>query len=294
MLTSMKEMLEHANENNYAVMAINCINLEIAKAIIHAAEDCHSPVIINISPRQFKAHATLEMIIPMIKKRSEQAHVPIAINLDHGQEFEDIVYAMQSGFTSIMFDGSSLPYEENIKRSQLIRALTREYGCSLETELGHVGQAQSRDNSREDYLTDPDQAIDFVRRTKTDFLAVAVGTAHGEYPKGMTPKIDFQRLKELKEKLRIPLVLHGGSGAGEENIKTAVKCGINKINVCTDLFNVGRDTMKSEIEKNPNIELLLLEMAVEAAMKNYIMAYMKMIGSTNRYMYTSQNMTIVE
>ncbi len=139
-----------------------------------------------------------------------------------------------------MYDGSSLPYEENVKRTAIITALAHGMGCSVEGELGHVGQADHEDDADTDLYTDPDLAMDFVEKTGIDALAVAIGTAHGAYPKGKIPKLDFERLHLLKETLNMPLVLHGGSGSGEENLRKAVAGGINKINVCTDAFEAGK------------------------------------------------------
>lgn len=281
----MKSMLDHASENNYAVMAVNCVSMEILRAIIDAAEEQHSPIIVNISPRQFKAHAPLELIVPMYTSYAASASVPIALNLDHGQSYEDITKALRLGFTSVMFDGSTLPFEKNIEYTRIIRSLSREYGCSLEAELGHVGVAAEGDDETNALYTDVDEAVQFIQQTQVDCLAVAIGTAHGSYPKGKKPKIDFNRLKELKEALKIPLVLHGGSGAGEENIRRAVQLGINKINVCTDLFNHGREALRTALTETPHIDLMDLQHVSQLAMKDYIKNYIAMIGSSNRYDY---------
>lgn len=285
MFVSMKGMLQHAHENNYAVMAINCVNMEQAKAIIGAAKAEAAPVIINISPRQMKAHATPEILAPMIKKMAEQAPVPVALNLDHGQLYEDIVRVIKAGYSSVMIDASALPYEENKKQTRTISLLAHELGLSVEAELGHVGVALDGDNSKLDLYTNPAQAKDFVDYTQADCLAVAIGTAHGNYPKGMLPKLDFERLALLKETLAMPLVLHGGSGAGEKNIRQAVALGINKINVCTDLFKVGRKAMVEAAQENPEIDYMDFQIAGLKAMENYIREYMKMIGSSNRYTF---------
>lgn len=287
MYTSMKSILTHAHENNYAVMAANCVNMEIVKAIIGAAIEENSAVIINISPRQFKAHANLELLTPMIKNYANSVHVPVALNLDHGQEYDDICHAISVGFSSVMFDGSALSYEDNIGRTRLISLIAHEHNCSVEAELGHVGVAKDGDGLREDYFTNPEQAVDFVEKTKVDCLAVAFGTAHGNYPEGVIPTLDFERLAELKKALKMPLVMHGGSGSGEKNIKRSVELGINKINVCTDLFNFGRDSIIKAIRENPKIDYMDLQHIGELAMKNYIKKYMRLIGSSQRYQYSN-------
>lgn len=283
MYVSMKDMLWHAHKNQYAVMAINCVNMEQAKAIIQSAEEEKSAVIINISPRQMKAHGHADILAPMIKGMAKKVSVPVAFNLDHGADFEDITYAMQCGFSSVMIDSSSYEFEENVRRTQMIASLVHGMGLSCEAELGHVGAAKEADNEKEDLYTNPQQAKEFVERTGCDCLAVAIGTAHGSYPKGFIPRLDFERLKLLKETLQIPLVLHGGSGAGEKNIKKAVACGINKINVCTDLFKHARIATARALEENPEIDYMDLCIEAQNAMKDFIKNYMRMIGSSGRY-----------
>ena len=230
MYVSMKDMLLHAHHNNYAVMAINCVNMEQVKAVIESAEEEKSAVIINISPRQMKAHGYGYIMAPLIENLAKRASVPVAFNLDHGANFEDITAAMQYGFSSVMIDSSSYEFEENV-----------------------------------------------------------IGTAHGAYPKGMIPKLDFERLKELKAELDMPLVLHGGSGAGEENIRKAVACGINKINVCTDLMRHATNASIATLKENPQIDYMDLCIAVEDAIKDFIKSYMRVIGSSGRYSFEKHN-----
>lgn len=281
----MKEMLLHAHNNHYAVMAINCTNMEQAKAIIEAAAEEHSAVIINVSPRQMKAHAHGEIMAPMIRRMAREVDVPVAFNLDHGGNYEDLCYAMKCGFSSVMIDSSSYEFEENVRRTSLIASMAHGMGLSCEAELGHVGLAKEADNTKVDLYTNPEQAKEFVERTGCDCLAVAIGTAHGSYPKGFVPKLDFERLKLLKETLNMPLVLHGGSGAGDENIRKAVACGINKINVCTDLFKHGRKAMADAIAENPEIDYMDVNIAAQKAMKDFIKRYMRVIGSSGRYTF---------
>lgn len=285
MFQSMKSMLLDADRRKFAVMAINCVNMEQARAIISAAQEEHAPVIINISPRQMKTHGTPEILAPMIRKMAEEVSVPVALNLDHGQEYNDVVRVIKAGFSSVMIDASAYEYEENVNRTRLIASIAHENGISVEGELGHVGSAVEGDSEKLDLYTNPKQAKDFVERTKIDCLAIAIGTAHGTYPQNMTPKLDFERLKELKDILQMPLVLHGGSGAGEENIKRAVELGINKINVCTDLFKHGRAAMVEEAGKNPNIDYMDFQIAGQNAMKEFIKKYMRIIGASGKYYF---------
>lgn len=283
MYVSMKEMLKHASENKYAVMACNCINYEQAKAICEAAAEEAAPVIIDIAPRQMKLHATPEVMAPMIKEIAEPLDVPVALNLDHGADYHDIVRCLKAGYSSVMVDASSYDFEENVRRTRLITSLAHEYGASVEAELGHVGQAAAGDGRSADMYTNVDMACEFVERTGCDALAVAIGTAHGKYPEGFVPQLDFDRLAELKEALKMPLVLHGGSGAGEENIRRVVELGINKINVCTDLFNYQRDQIRAELNENPDVEYLYMQIHSQEEGKRYIRDYMRMIGSSGRY-----------
>lgn len=283
MYVSMKEMLKHASENKYAVMACNCINYEQAKAICEAAAEEAAPVIIDIAPRQMKLHATPEVMAPMIKEIAEPLDVPVALNLDHGADYHDIVRCLKAGYSSVMVDASSYDFEENVRRTRLITSLAHECGASVEAELGHVGQAAAGDGRSADMYTNVDMACEFVERTGCDALAVAIGTAHGKYPEGFVPQLDFDRLAELKEALKMPLVLHGGSGAGEENIRRVVELGINKINVCTDLFNYQRDQIRAELNENPDVEYLYMQIHSQEEGKRYIRDYMRMIGSSGRY-----------
>ena len=285
MYESMKYILKDANEHNYAVMAVNSVNMEMARAVISAAAEKHSPIIINIGVGQMKKLAHPSEMVPMIKEMAERVDVPVALNLDHGSTFEDEVAAMRWGFSSVMIDASSLPYEENVARVSNIVALAHARDICVEGELGHVGQANVGDNEHLDLYTNVAQARDYVNRTGIDALAVAIGTAHGDYPKGMVPKLDFDRLAELKAELKMPLVLHGGSGSGEENIRKAVAGGINKINVCTDAFHAAEKAMEAKWEENPNTNYLEIMMTAEAAIKKFVMDYIDLIGSANRYGY---------
>lgn len=283
MLTSMKSMLQHANTNNYAIMAVNCVDMEMCRAIITAAKEENAPVIIDVSPRQMKGHADPYLIASLAKQLAEKVHVPVALNLDHGKTLEEVKDSLNAGFTSIMFDGSALPYEENIANTKLLSQLAHGLGISIEAELGHVGIAANGDGRSTDWYTNPEQAKEFVEETGVDCLAVAIGTAHGKYPDDFVPQLDFERLTAIKEMLKMPLVLHGGSGAGEENILKAVECGINKINVCTDLHTHVREKMKNTLNENPTIDYMDLMHDAELAAKEYIKEYMRMIKSGNRY-----------
>lgn len=285
MYVSMKHILQHAHKNNYAVMAVNSVNMEMARAVIEAAEEEHSPIIINLGVGQMKNLAHPTEMVPMIKAMAQRAKVPVALNLDHGQKFSDMVDAIQRGFSSVMIDASSYPYEENVKRTSTVVSLAHPLNICVEGELGHVGQAADGDNAKGDLYTNVKQAVQFVKETEVDALAIAIGTAHGNYPKGYVPVLDFERLKELKQALNMPLVLHGGSGSGEENIRKAVACGINKINVCTDAFHAAEDAMKAAWQEKPETNYLQIMMVAEKATKKFVKDYIRVIGSGNQYIY---------
>jgi ketose-bisphosphate aldolases len=278
-------MLWHAHKNHYAVMAINCINMEQARAVIEAAAEEHSSVIINISPRQMKAHGHGDILAPMIKNMAEKVRVPVAFNLDHGVSYQDITDAIACGFSSVMIDSSSFAFEENMKRTSLIVSLAHDNNLSCEAELGHVGLANRADNNKIDLYTAPEQAKKFVEVTHCDCLAVAIGTAHGSYPKGFVPQLDFERLQLLKETLKMPLALHGGSGSGEKNIREAIAGGINKINICTDFMKHARQAAANALQENPEIDYMDLCIATQRAMKDFVKKYMRMIGSSGWYTF---------
>lgn len=285
MLVSMKAILEDANKKYYGVMAMNSINIEMARAGILAAEEEHSPIIIQFGPGQMKKHAHAEEMLPVIKELAQRVRVPVALNLDHGTEFYVIADCINRGFTNVMFDGSALPFHENVNRTSVITALAHGMGCSVEGELGHVGLALNSDDTDPDLYTNPDLAAEFVEKTGIDALAVAIGTAHGAYPKGKIPKLDFERLSQLKSVLNMPLVLHGGSGSGQENLRKAIAGGINKINVCTDAFEAGKQAMLHALNEDSTLDYMCLCMAAEAGIKRFVKDYMRVIGSAGRYCY---------
>lgn len=285
MLTSMKTILDHAHKNNYAVMAMNSINMEMVRGAIMAAQESYSPMIIQFGCGQMKNHAHAEEMLPMIKELAARVSVPIALNLDHATDYGIIADCINRGFTNIMFDGSALTYEENVERTAVVVAMAHTVGCSVEGELGHVGMAVDSDDTNLDLYTNPDQALDFVHRTGVDALAVAIGTAHGDYPKGKIPKLDFERLSLLKKTVDMPLVLHGGSGSGEENLRKAVACGINKVNVATDAFSVGKSAMMEALHKEPNMDYMHMCMEAEKKIKEFVRNYMEVIGSAGRYRF---------
>jgi len=290
MYTSMKEILQHASVNHYAVPAPNCPSYNMVKAACMAAEAKKSSVILDLSPRQFKMNATPEVWAPMVKAIAEPLNVPVALNLDHGAEFEDICRCIKAGFSSVMCDASSLPFEENIRRVQQVVAFAHSHGASVEAELGHVGQAAEGDGRSDDMYTNVDMAVEFVERTGCDCLAVAIGTAHGKYPADYVPRLDFGRLAEIKAALgqNYPLVLHGGSGAGD--FQKAVAGGINKVNLWTDYSRAYVGAVREFLAANESPDYIFVATDAEEKASKWLERYMDLFGSAGRYQFSDDKM----
>lgn len=282
MLVTGREILEHANKNGYAVGAFNVNNMEIVQAIIQAAEETNSPVILQASQGGIK-YAGVEYIAALGKVAAEKTKVPVALHLDHGTDFQQIMLCIRNGFTSVMIDGSRYPLQENIDITKKVVEVAHAVGVSVEAELGKIGGTEDdiTVDERDATFTDPAEAKLFVEETGVDSLAIAVGTAHGVY-KG-EPNIDFDRIKKIKELVGIPLVLHGSSGVPAESIKKAVECGINKINIDTDLRIAFTQAMKAFLKENPdNIDPRKILTPAREAMKEVIKEKMVLFGSSGR------------
>lgn len=283
MYTDIKTILKNASENKYAVLATSPINLESARGMVRAAEEKKAPIIFLLGQNMMRQHAKAELIIPMIKTLAEYASVPIATCLDHGNDNERLLYAFRNGFSSIMFDGSLLPFEENIKETKKIASICHQFGMGIEGELGHVGLASNGDEKDESIYTKPEDAKRFKEETEVDCLAIAVGTAHGEYPKGFIPHINFDRIREVKEATGgMPIALHGGSGSGDENIIKAVEAGVNKVNMVTDVLVSMREYTKKRLTEEPKISYLSLMMEVEENVKQYIERWIELTNSAGK------------
>jgi len=282
MLVSGKEVLEHAHKNGYAVGAFNVNNMEIVQAIVEAAEETNSPVILQASQGGLK-YAGVEYIAKMAQVAAHNTKVPVVIHLDHGTDFVQIMQCIRHGFTSVMIDGSKHQLEENIAITKKIVELAHAVGISVEAELGKIGGTEDEITveEREATFTDVDEADRFVKETGVDSLAIAIGTAHGPY-KG-EPKLDFERLKAIKERLNMPLVLHGSSGVPEESIRRAVSLGINKINIDTDLRMAFSNAVREVVLNNPSeYDPRKLLGPAREAMKKVIIEKMLMFGSAGR------------
>jgi len=235
MLTTGKVILDMAHEHSFAVPAFNISDYAMFLGIIDISEEKNAPVILGIHPDEVQ-HVGVEMIAA-VTQRAHRSSVPIAIHWDHGTSYEQILTAIRSGFTSVMIDGSMLPFEENIAISKKVVHAAHAVGLSVEGELGTIGKTddEAEDGSDAIIYTNPDDALIFVESTAVDSLAVAIGTYHGIYPTTMKPELKLDLLKLIKDKIDIPLVLHGGSNNPDDEIAEAVKLGINKINISSDI-----------------------------------------------------------
>lgn len=282
MLVTGKEILMDAHEKGYAVGAFNVNNMEQVHAIIEAAEETESPVIIQVSQGGLK-YAGAEYIAAMAKVAAQKTLVPVAIHLDHGTDFKQIMLCLRNGFTSVMIDASHYELEENIRRTKQIVEMGHAVGVTVEAELGKIGGVEDdiAVDERDATYTDPQEAERFVKETGVDYLAIAVGTAHGPY-KG-EPKLDFDRIKVIKERLNMPLVLHGSSGVPEESIKKAVSLGINKINIDTDIRIAFHQAVKEFVKENPDVyDPRKILGPAKKAMKEVIADKMRMFGSDGK------------
>ena len=267
MLMNMKDLLAVANEHKFAVPAFNISDYSMMNGIFEASEEKQAPVIIAIHPDELK-HTGTEIVKAIIEK-AHKATVPVCIHLDHGATFEQVMLAIQSGFTSVMIDGSSLSFEDNIAVCKKVAEAAHAVNVSVEGELGTIGStdAQAEAGANTIIYTDPDAAVKFVEATGVDTLAIAIGTSHGIYPKGMKPELKLDLLKVIKRKVSIPLVLHGGSNNPDAEIGQSVTLGVNKINISSDIkvayYEKMREVLKDESLREPNV----IQPACIAAMK---------------------------
>ena len=250
-LVSSTPMLEKARKEGYAVVAFNVHTLEMLQGVVEAAEETRSPLILQTTVGTVK-HLGPEYIAAAARVAADLASVPIALHLDHCTDFDLIVRCIRAGYTSVMIDASMHPFEENVRQTKRVVEIARAAGVNVEAELGKVGGVEDdivvADN--EALMADPDECVEFIKLTGVPTLAPAIGTAHGIY-KG-EPKIDFERIRRIAELVPNPLVLHGGSGIPEEQVKRCVSLGMAKMNVATELRIVFSDAIKSVFAANPD------------------------------------------
>lgn len=233
-LVKVNDLLKHATEHHYGVAAVNVINVETVRYIIEAAENERVPIIVQFFPG-FDKYIDPAYIAFAAVDMAKKASVPVAVHLDHSASYEIAMGGIKAGFPSVMVDGSALPFEENVELTSAIVRAANVFNVDVEAELGHVGNGSKEDDIvNSDHYTNVDQAVEFVKRTGCGSLAIAVGNAHGPYVK--TPNLDFDRIKEIRGKVEIPLVLHGCSDIPEDQIQEAVNLGMSKFNIATEYF----------------------------------------------------------
>ena len=233
-LVPMKKLLENAEKNNIAVGAFSVGNMEMVMGAVWAAEELNTPIILQIAECRLK-NSPLELMGPMMISAAKNSKVDIAVHLDHGLRIETVQKALEMGFTSVMFDGSTLSLEENIKAVKTVRKMADKYGATVEAELGVVGGNEGEGKAHEILCTNPDDAKLFCDETGVDALAVAIGNAHGNYP--VLPNLRFDVLDDINKMVDIPLVLHGGTGITDEMFQQAIMLGVRKVNIATASFD---------------------------------------------------------
>jgi len=279
MITTLRSLLQHAEKHNCAVLAPDFHSLVIARAFMEQAEEMSAPLILSyvvgfkpiMDVRQYRD------FIAIVRKEIEQFSVPVCLHLDHAEHLEDIREAIDLGFTSVMIDASTKPYQENIALTQQTVELARSHQVSVEAELGTItsGDDYVHQSKAQAFFTDPDQAADFVNQTEIDALAVSIGNVHGAYHG--EPMIDFERLTALDRQVQVPLVLHGTSGIGSDNLKKAIGLGIRKINLYTDIIREMHANMLSALS-NSLTDTFAVVNAQRAGAQQVLTEYINLLG----------------
>lgn len=246
MLVNLNEVLKKAQNEKYAVGLFNTTDTDMLQAVIEAAEESNSPVILGTA-EVLLPYGELKLIAPSVIAAAKRAKVPVVVHYDHGLTFDRCIEALKLGFSSIMFDGSAKPYEQNIAETREMVKIAHAFGATVEGEIGHVGEAAKEDNLLTDMYTTPEEAKAYLEATGVDALAVAIGSAHGVYKK--KPMLNIERLKEISGEVKVPLVLHGGSGLSDDDFKNTIRNGIAKVNIFTDLCLAGERAIKDGEEK---------------------------------------------
>ncbi len=283
-LVTSKQMLADAQKGGYAVGAFNAENMEMVKAIIAAAEELRAPVMIQTTSSTIK-YGTVATYAAIVAAEAKKASVPVCLHLDHGSSYELAVQCVMAGYTSVMMDGSKLPFEENIAVSRKVAEMAAAVGIPCEAELGKVGGKEDEVEAEADTNTDPEEAREFVERTGITSLAVAIGTAHGFYVG--TPVLDLERLSEIRKVVEVPLVLHGASGLTDDQVRECVKRGICKVNFATELRNAYSRAVEAYLQDHANtIDPKAYGKAAMAAVTDLVKARMKVCGCDGKVAVT--------
>ena len=277
MLVNLNDVLKDAKKGNYAVGLFNTTDSDMLQAVIEAAEETGSPVIIGTA-EILLPYGELRLIAPSMIEAAKRAKVPVVVHYDHGLTFERCMEALKLGFSSVMFDGSAGDYEKNLAQTLEVVKIAHSFGASVEGEIGHVGNADVGDEDLTDMYTTPEEAKAYIDATGVDALAVAIGSAHGVYKK--KPLLNLERLKAISAKVDTPLVLHGGSGLSDDDFRNTIRDGISKVNIFTDLCLAGARAMADGLEKGYDY-LTIRNQKVEF-IKKEVKGKMNLFGSVGK------------
>jgi len=277
MLVNLNEVLKKARKEHYAVGLFNATDSDMLEGVISAAEELNSPIIIGTA-EVLLPYGELSLIAPGMLNAAKNAKVPVVLHYDHGLTKERCIEALNLGFSSIMFDGSLGSEDENIAATKEMVEIAHSFGATVEGEIGHVGNADLGDGENGDMYTTPKEATDFIEKTGVDALAIAIGTAHGAYKQ--KPKLDIERLKEIRAVTDTPLVLHGGSGLSDDDFKNTIREGIAKVNIFTDLCVAGENAMRQALKEGKGY--LDIRNAKVEAIKQATKRKILLFGSNNK------------
>lgn len=280
MLVNMNDILLPAKKSGYGVGFFNAVNVEMARAIIETAEEMNAPVMVGTAEILLPA-MSLERVSEYLIPMAEKAKVPVCVHYDHGLTLEKCIEAMNLGFTSIMYDCSTESYDVNVEKVADMVNRCHKLGITVEGELGHVGdnEGAGKLDDPSAWFTDPEVALDYVNKTGVDSLAIAVGNAHGDYK--FPPKLDFERISAISNKTNLPLVLHGGSGLADDDFREAVKRGICKVNIFTDIDKAGKQGIEEGLKAGAKTMMGLIPYEIDA-MKAVVREKINLFGSANR------------
>lgn len=282
MLLNMKELLKVAKENRFAVGAFNVADSNFLRAVVEEAEESNSPAIIAIHPDEFEF--LTDEFFAYVRERTGNSSTPFVLHLDHGASLDQVVRAIRAGFTSVMIDGSLLPYDENVEKTRKVVEIAHMVNVSVEGELGTIGDTGTTVEGGVSEITyvDPEDVEDFIAKTNVDTLAVAVGTAHGIYPKDVKPKLQLELIEDIVNRVDTPLVLHGGSSNPDKEVARAVKSGIQKVNISSDMkfafYKKAREILSTTELWDPNA---IFPECIDAA-RDVIRYKMDLFESTNK------------
>lgn len=277
MLVSFKQILDMAEKGGYCIPAFNVYNIETARGVINAAEEMKSPVILQFYSRLVTSGVAND-VAPVVLDLAQRSSVPVCFHLDHGAGEKEVIRSLRMGMTGIMIDASTLSFEENIKETKKIVEMCDYVGVGVEGELGHIGKAADGEENAVAEYTHPEEAEQYVKETGVIALAVMVGTAHGRYKKA--PVLDIERIKEIKKRTNIALVLHGGSGVPDEQIKMAIEAGVRKMNFSTDLCYSFLDACRARDKNIVGIDLFMTEPI--KAVEDFAKSKIEVLGAKNR------------